>query len=44
MHSKANYQLVKKVRLVGMMLLVYSKEEHMRSINNISVDSMGTRD
>jgi len=42
LHSKANYQLVKKVRLVGMMLLVYSKEEHMGSINNISVDSMGT--
>jgi len=42
LHSKSKYQLVKKVRLVGMMLLVYSKEEHMGSINNISVGSIGT--
>jgi len=42
LHSKARYKLVKKVRLVGMMLLVYSKEEHMGSIKNISVGSLGT--
>ena len=42
LHSKGSYQLVQKVRLVGMMLLVYSKEEHMGSISNISVASVGT--
>jgi len=42
LHPDGCYLLVKKVKLVGMMLLVYSKEEHVESIQDVSADSVGT--
>ena len=42
LHNKANYMLVKHIRLVGMMLLVYSKVELKEFISNVLVASVGT--
>jgi len=42
LNKKANYVLVKHVRLVGMMLLLYAKVEHQEFIHNVSVDTVGT--
>ena len=42
LHKSSKYSLVKHVRLVGMMLLLYSKEEHQQFISNVSVDTVGT--
>ena len=42
LHKGAKYVLVKSVRLVGMMLLVYTREELQSQISNISVDTVGT--
>ena len=37
----AKYQLVKSVRLVGMVLLVITKEEHVPHVTNISSANLG---
>lgn len=42
LHKKANYVMVKHIRLVGMMLLVYTKVEHQEFVHNVSVDTVGT--
>ena len=42
LHSGAKYVLVKVVRLVGMMMLVYCKTELLEHISNVSVDMVGT--
>jgi len=42
LHKKAKYVLVKHIRLVGMMLLVYTKVEHQDFVHNVSVDTVGT--
>ena len=42
LHPGAKYVLVKSVRLVGMMLLVYTREELQSQLTNISVDTVGT--
>ena len=42
LHKGAKYVLVKSVRLVGMMLLVYTREELQSQLTNISVDTVGT--
>ena len=42
LHPGAKYVLVRSVRLVGMMLLVYTREELQSQLTNISVDTVGT--
>ena len=42
LHKKAKYVLVKHIRLVGMMLLIYTKMEHQEFVHNVSVDTVGT--
>jgi len=42
LHPDANYTLVKHIRLVGMMLLVFVKKIHYDHICNIAVDTVGT--
>jgi len=42
LHKKAKYVMVKHIRLVGMMLLVYTKVEHQDYVHNVSVDTVGT--
>ena len=42
LHPGAKYVLVKSVRLVGMMLLLYTRQELQHHLTNISVDTVGT--
>ena len=42
LHPAATYVMVRLVRLVGMMLLVYTKQEHEQFITNVAVDTVGT--
>lgn len=42
LHHKARYSLVKLVRLIGMMLIVFVKQELKKSITNIAAESVGT--
>ncbi|XP_066583845.1 uncharacterized protein Ocrl [Prorops nasuta] len=42
LHQGAIFSQVAIVRLVGMMLIVYAKEEHMPFIKNVSTDTVGT--
>ena len=42
LHAGAEYSLVKHIRLVGMLLLVYCKKEHLDQVHNIGVDTVGT--
>lgn len=42
LHTEAKYSLVKSIRLIGMLLLVYTREEHVAHVSNISVDTVGT--
>jgi hypothetical protein len=42
LHQDGDYVLVKHVRLVGMLLLVYCKREHQEHVHNIAVDTVGT--
>ncbi|KAB7499170.1 Inositol polyphosphate 5-phosphatase OCRL-1, partial [Armadillidium nasatum] len=41
-HPKAKYLKVRFVRLVGIMLIVLAKEEHIAHIRNVAVDTVGT--
>jgi len=41
LHPGAKYQLVKSIRLVGMMLLIWTREEHVEYVTNISADTVG---
>ncbi|XP_019513697.1 PREDICTED: type II inositol 1,4,5-trisphosphate 5-phosphatase isoform X2 [Hipposideros armiger] len=42
LHPDAKYAKVKLVRLVGIMLLLYVKEEHAAYISEVEVESVGT--
>lgn len=42
LHPAAKYCLVKHIRLVAMLLIVYAKPELMDDVTNISVDTVGT--
>jgi len=42
LHEGAEYTLLKHVRLVGMLLMVYSRTDLADQVTNISVDSVGT--
>ena len=42
LHPGTDYMLVKHVRLVGMMLIVYVKTAHLEHVSNVSVDTVGT--
>ncbi|KAM6909587.1 type II inositol 1,4,5-trisphosphate 5-phosphatase [Xenentodon cancila] len=42
LHSGAKYALVKLVRLVGIMLVFYVKNEHARFISDVEAETVGT--
>ncbi|XP_069049892.1 inositol polyphosphate 5-phosphatase OCRL isoform X2 [Lepisosteus oculatus] len=42
LHPKAKYKRIRQIRLVGMMLLIYSKKEHKNHIREVVVESVGT--
>lgn len=42
LHKKQNYKQIALVRLVGMMLIVYSQSLHLPFIKNVTVDTVGT--
>lgn len=42
LHPRGNYKQIALVRLVGMMLIVYSQDSHLSFIKNITVDTVGT--
>ena len=41
-HQIANLLQVKLIRLVGMMLIVYVKEDHVKFISNVTAEQVGT--
>ncbi|KAF7990591.1 hypothetical protein HCN44_000396 [Aphidius gifuensis] len=42
LHKKGNYKQIALVRLVGMMLIIYSQNSHSYFIKNVTVDTVGT--
>lgn len=42
LHPKAKYRKVRLIRLVGMMLIVFTKEDHASYIKEISAETVGT--
>ncbi|MED6294347.1 Type II inositol 1,4,5-trisphosphate 5-phosphatase [Characodon lateralis] len=42
LHGEAKYALVKLVRLVGIMLIFYVKDEHAEFISDVEAESVGT--
>ncbi|XP_041076856.1 inositol polyphosphate 5-phosphatase OCRL-like isoform X2 [Polyodon spathula] len=42
LHPKAKYKKISLIRLVGMMLLVYTKKEHRKYIRDVEKESTGT--
>jgi len=42
LHPDANYTLVRHIRLVGMLLIIYAKSELTDYVSNVSVDTVGT--
>lgn len=42
LHPKAEYRMVRLTRLIGMMLIVFVKEEHTEHIKNVAADTVGT--
>jgi len=42
LHKGAEYLLVRHIRLVGMLLLIYTRREHFNHVTNVAVDTVGT--
>uniref|UniRef100_A0A8C9WUU2 phosphoinositide 5-phosphatase n=1 Tax=Scleropages formosus TaxID=113540 RepID=A0A8C9WUU2_SCLFO len=42
LHPKAKYKLVRMIRLVGMMLVVFVKKKHKYRIQDVAVETVGT--
>lgn len=42
LHPKGSYEIVALVRLVGMMLIVFTQTTHLPYIKNVCVDTVGT--
>ena len=42
LHPKAKYRKARLIRLVGMMMIVFVKEEHASYVKNIAAETVGT--
>lgn len=42
LHPKAKYRKISLVRLVGIMLIVFVKEQHFAYIRGVATDNVGT--